>query len=324
MKKLAFIVAAASLFALVPLASRFGPIASSLLLVWLGVLLAIFASGTAQSLAIAGGAIGAFGSGVLSSTSPVVAGAVLALCAFGERTTRVRSRTARAVHVLLAVVSGGLAGGLSNAYSTASIPVFVVAAVVAGILVSLPLLVEADDPVAHALAEASTFVSGPSKLALAEGAELRRQAADVPLDRATQARVKTTWQSLLRLAEARVRLERTRPPAMLRVGELAAAPASTSAVSDTDGASKTEPSTALAAPSAADAVLGMIDQRIAEHVSVLAKAYTAVDTVTAARLGVDDAALKNVASIGDSLDDVSRALVEVRSDERPLAEPSAS
>jgi hypothetical protein len=59
----------------------------------------------------------------------------------------------------------------------------------------------------------------------------------------------------------------------------------------------------------------MVDQRITEHVNVLARAYTAVDTVSAARIGVDDAALKNVASIGDSLDDVSRALVEVRAEE---------
>ena len=64
--------------------------------------------------------------------------------------------------------------------------------------------------------------------------------------------------------------------------------------------------------SAADAVLGMVNQRIAEHVSVLARAYTAVDAVSAARIGLDDTALKNVESMGDSLDEVSRALVEVR------------
>jgi hypothetical protein len=51
-----------------------------------------------------------------------------------------------------------------------------------------------------------------------------------------------------------------------------------------------------------------------EHVHVLARAYTAVDTVSAARVGLDDSALKNVESMGDSLDEVSRALVEVRAD----------
>jgi hypothetical protein len=38
--------------------------------------------------------------------------------------------------------------------------------------------------------------------------------------------------------------------------------------------------------------------------------------VSAARIGLDDTALKNVESMGDSLDDVSRALVEVRAEER--------
>lgn len=302
MKKLAFVVAAASLFAFAPMANRFGPVASSIGLVWLGILVAIFASGSIQSLAIGGGALGAFGSGVLSSVSPTAAGAVLALCAFAERTTRIRSRTGRAVHVLTALVSGALAGALSNAYTTAHLSVFVVAAIVSAILVSLPLLVDADDPLAHALDEAAGLVVEPAKRALYEGAELRRQSAEVPLDRTTRERMKTTWQSLLRLAQARVRLERARPPQLVRIAE-----------PNPEGPPDPAPP-----PSAADAVLAMVDQRIVEHVNVLAKAIAAVDTVSAARIGLDDAALKNVASLGDSLEDVSRALVEVRSEDCPV------
>ncbi len=331
MKKIAFVVAAASLFAFAPLASRFGPVGSSLALVWLGVLLAIFASGSLQSLAIGGGALGAFGSGVLGSVSPAVGGAVLVAAAFAERTTRVRSRTAQAVHVLVALVGGGLAGALSNAYTTASLPVFVVAAVVAGVLAALPLLVEADDPVAHALDQAAALVGEPARRSLQSGAELRRSAYELPLDRVTAARVKTTWQSLLRLAEARVRLERTRPQALLRIAEQIAPPAASadafasSPSPPEEGALTGAPSTASAdapaAPpaqskSAADAVLGMVDQRIAEHVSVLARAIAAVDTISAARIGIDDSALKNVESMGESLDEVSRAIVEVRAEER--------
>jgi MFS family permease len=292
MKKLAFVVAAVSLFAFAPLSLRFGPVASSVALVWLGVLVAVLASGTVQSLGIAAGALGAFAGGVLSSVSPAIAGAVLIAAAFAERTTRVRSRTARAVHVLLALVGGAMAGGLANAYTTASIGVFAVAAVVAGVLAALPLLVDADDPLAHALEEAAQLLPEPAKRSLIEGADLRRNAGEIPLDRATAAKVKTTWQSLLRLAEARLRLERTRP--RVRVVEPPAEAA------------------AEGPPTAADAVLSMVDQRIAEHVNVLARAYTAVDTVTAARLGIDDSALKHVESASESLDEVSRALVEVR------------
>lgn len=291
MRKLAFVIAAASMFAFEPIAGRFGPVVASLALVWMGVVLAVFASGYVQSLAVTGGALGAFGAGILASVSPAAAGAILVGAAFAERTTRVRSRTARAVHVLIALVGGALGGALSTSYSTASLPVFGVAVVVAAVLAALPLLVEADDPVAHALDQAATAVAEPAKAALAQGAELRRQANEVPLDRATAKRVKSTWQSLMRLAEARIRLERTRPAALVRVADTAEAPKSTTTQS----------------------VLGMLDQRIKEHVEVLSRAYTAVDTAAAAALGLDDAALKNAEHVGDALEDAAAAMVEVRS-----------
>jgi MFS family permease len=299
MRKLAFIVASASLFALAPIANRFGPVASSVALVWLGVLLAVCASGTVHSIAVASGAFGAFASGVLATVSPAAAGAVLVAAAFAERTTRIRSRTARAVHVLVGLVGGALAGTLSTSFNASSGAVMAVAILVAAVLSALPLLVDADDQVAHALDQAARVVSEPARAALASGAELRRNAEEAPLDRATQARVRKTWSSLLRLAEARVRLERSRPQTLVRIAEL---PASTALAMTTT------------VPSAADAVLAMVDQRLAEHVTVLAKAYTAVDTARAAAIGLEDADLRTVDSMGDSLEDVSRAMVEVKAE----------
>jgi hypothetical protein len=303
MKKLAFLVAAASLFAIAPIANRFGPVGSSVALVWLGVLVAVCASGTFSSLAVAGGALGAFGAGVLAPVSPAAAGAVILAAAFAERTTRIRSRTARAVHVVVALVAGALGGSLSTAFNGGSLAVTLVAVVVAAVLAALPLLVEADDPIAHALEGAAKDVSEPARSALVSGAELRRNAQEVPLDRATQLRVKKTWGALLRLAEARVRLERSRPKMLVRIAELAPAPSSA------PGEALSLPA---AQPSAADAVLGMVDQRIQDHVTVLAKAYTAVDTARAAAVGIDDAELRNIDTMGDSLEDVSRAMVEVK------------
>jgi hypothetical protein len=309
MKKLAFVVAAASLFALVPVANRFGPVVSSVALVWLAVLLAVCASGSVQSMAVASGALGAFGSGVLAPVSPAAAGAVLVAAAFAERTSRIRSRTARAVHVLVALVGGALAGSLPSAFDASSIPVMAVAILVAAVLAALPLLVEADDAVAHALDQAAAAVSEPAKTALAQGAELRRNAEEVPLDRAPQLRVRKTWQSLLRLAEARVRLERSRPKMLVRVAAAAAPALAAPAPAPATGA--------LVQPSAADVVLGMVDQRLVEHVTVLSKAYTAVDTARAAAVGLDDADLRTVDSMGDSLEDVSRAMVEVKGASAP-------
>jgi hypothetical protein len=56
----------------------------------------------------------------------------------------------------------------------------------------------------------------------------------------------------------------------------------------------------------------MLDQKLDEHVTVLSRAYTAVDTVRAATVGLDDRDLKTVESMGDSLEEVSRAMVEVK------------
>ena len=100
--------------------------------------------------------------------------------------------------------------------------------------------------------------------------------------------------SLLRLAEARLRLERGNR----RAGSLVAA----------------QPTRVDAgeAPSPADAVRKMVDQRIADHVTALARAYTATDTAHAAELGLDDAAVRSVEAAGETLEDVSRACVEVK------------
>lgn len=295
MKKVAFIVAVASLFALAPLASRLGPVGSSMGIVGLGVLVAVAASGSIEALSVTTGAVGAFGAGMLGGTSPAAAGAALVVAAFAERTTRVRTKTARAVHVLIALVGGGLAGSLSSEFKSASLAVLVVAIVVAALLSAAPLLVEADDAVAHALDFAARGVPEPARASLLGGAELRRRAADVPLDRATAARIDKTWRSLLRLAVARVRLERARAPLPRAIMSAESAPVS--------GASTTT-----------DAVLAMVDERIGEHVSALTKALTAVDATRAATVGLDDAALKNVEAIGETLEEESRALVEVKAD----------
>src|SRR5262249_23473311 len=152
--------------------------------------------------------------------------------------------------------------------------VLAVAVVVCSVLVGLPFFVDADDPVAHALGVAAFDVPEPVRAILREGAELRRHASEVPLDVETESRVRSTWRSLLKLAEARVRLSR--------------AP--------------------VAAGTPAEAVVKMVDEKIRDHVVALARAYTAVDTARAAKLGLDDTALKDVETVGESLEEVSNAM----------------
>jgi MFS family permease len=283
-KKLAFLIAAAAVFGVFPMAMRLGTVTGSLLLVLLGVSLAVAASEGIHALSVGAGAMGAFVGTILATVAPPIAGAALVGLAFAERTTRVRGRSARLVHMGGALLGGSLAGLLAYSYSSASLAVHLVAVVVAAVLVALPLLVEADDPVAHMLDEASVDVTGIARTRLSEGAELRRTADDVVLDADSAKRVKRTWSSLLRLAEARVRLEKT-----------------------------TRSTTTTSPGSAAAAVVDMVDQRIADHVAVLTRAYTAVDAARAAAVGLDDADLKSVEHGAESMEDVSRALMEVES-----------
>lgn len=277
MKRLGFIALAAFYFALVPVLHRLGALSASLLTVAVAALLALLASGTVDAVAVMFGAGAAFAGTLLGVVSPPLATAVFVTLLFGERTLRVRTGAARLAHVGLAVASGGAAGLVAQAYRGADLATLGVAGLVAAVLVAAPFLIEADDPMAHALSLASRESRGPVAALFARGAELRRVAADVPLDRATAREVEDTWRALLGLAIARLRLDRR---------ERAASPA-------------------------AESILAKLDERIGRHVEVLARAYTAVDMVHAVRVGADEAALQRVAEDHAALADESEALAEV-------------
>ncbi|HSQ62642.1 MAG TPA: hypothetical protein VLM85_05490 [Polyangiaceae bacterium] len=281
MRKILLPVAAAAAFGLAPYATKLGATAGSAWLVLLGVLLAIGASGSLDALAIASGALAAFGGHILGSVLPAAGGAVLVGLAYAERTSRVRGTQARLVHVGATIAVGALAGSLAAAYAAASPAVRGVAVLVSAVLVALPLLVDADDPLAHALEAASKRVSDPARASLRDGAELRRQVHDVPVDPASEKSVRATWRALRKLSEVRIRLERSKG----RAGDTA---------------------------SPARGVVDMVDKRIADHVAVLARAYTAADTARAAAVGLDDAALKTVENASEALEDVTRAMEDVK------------
>jgi len=285
MRKILLPIAAAAAFGLAPYATRLGVTAGSAWLVLLGVLLALGASGSWSALAIASGALGAFGGNVLGSVLPAAGGAVLVGLAYAERTSRVRGTNARLVHVGASLLVGALAGSLATAYASASPAVRGVAVLVSAVLVALPLLVDADDPVAHALDSASKRVSEPARGSLRDGAELRRQVHDVPIDPAAEKGVRATWRALHKLSEVRIRLEQSKT----RIKD-ASSPA--------------------ASPAAG--VVDMVDKRIADHVAALARAYTAADTARAAAVGLDDAALKTVEHASETLEDVTRAMEDVK------------
>jgi hypothetical protein len=66
---------------------------------------------------------------------------------------------------------------------------------------------------------------------------------------------------------------------------------------------------AAASPSST-AVVKRVDERIADHVKALARAYTAAGAAKAAEVTLHDAALRGVETAGESLEEVSRAIVD--------------
>lgn len=276
--RIALFTAAAAAFGLGPLVGRFGPVVGSAVLVLLGVTLSFAASGTLNSVAAAGGALGAFTGGIAVTVSPAVAGALLVALCHAERTIRVRGANARVAHMGIALVGGALAGALSSHYVAAELTVRLVVVIIAAVLVALPQFVEADDLFAHALDETASEVSEPASSTLREAAELRRCADATMLDASDSAHATKTWRGLIRLANARARLARThakRPPS-----------------------------------SRGEAVVRCLDNRLAEHVTALARMYTAADEVSAAELSLEDAAMRSVECSGESLEQMSRAIVE--------------
>ncbi|HEY2509989.1 MAG TPA: hypothetical protein VGI39_04010 [Polyangiaceae bacterium] len=275
------LLSAAVLLAGWPLVARTYAIPGALVSVALAVALSFSVSGGASALAAAAGALGAFGAGVVSPGPTALGGALLVAAAYAERTLRIRGRRAAQIHVATAAFTGAAAGALIASFDAAPLSIRAVAITVAAVLVTLPCIIEADDRIAHALAAAAIEVDSPARGALLAGADLRRNADDALLDRGTSKTVRSTWRALVRLAEARLRVER--------------------------GRSQRSPGE----PSTADAVVGMLDGRIASHVTALARAYAGVDAVRAAELGLDDAALRTAESAGDALEQVSRAMVDV-------------
>lgn len=274
--RIALFLTAALAFAANPIADRLDVVTGAILLVAVGIGLSLAASGSISAVSAAAGAVGAFAGGVLYASSPAVAGAALVGLCYAERTLRVRTPVARAVHVGLALLVGALAGAVAAHYAAAAIAVRAVVAVVSAVLVALPTLVEADDPMAYALDGLAELVGARAAKAMNDGAELRRTVDEQMLDAESRKHARETWRSLLRLAQARARLERAGSPKRVR------------------GA----------------AVVERIDERLGEHVTALERMYLAADEAKAAEASLDDGALRHVETSGASLEEMAEAIVE--------------
>ncbi len=284
MHRFTLFLATAAAFVAAPFASRLGPVLGALVFVSIGVGLAWTASAGVNAVAAASGALGAFALGTWYASLPVVAGAALLAFCYFERSLRIKETPARVIHVILASGAGAIAGYLAWRYAGSDLGVRATVVIVTAILAGLPLFVEADDVVAHTLDTLADDLPKSAAKPLRAGAELRRSVDAALLDRRTAREMNETWNNLVRLAQARSRLENRQP--------------------------KSEKKRGKKHTQNHRAVIARVEERIADHVRILTQAYTAVDAAHAAEASMNDAAARSVETTGESLDEVSRALVD--------------
>ena len=276
MRPVLLLATAAALFAAFPQALRGGAIVAALLPVVLSVAFAMVVAGRPTGLCVLLGALAALAGSLAWPFAPGLGGAILLSLGYAERTTRIRTIRARTLHVILATASGATAGALSASYASSPLPVFSVATILCAVVALAPLLVVADDPRVAFLESAASRLGCPLAPALREATELLRASDVGVLDRETATQVASSWRSLQRLIEARLRLH---------------------------GSPKSE-SAAL--------VTSMLDRQITDHVASLVRAVAAAASVGAAEAGLDDTAIRDVHLRGEVLEEQSRAMLEVR------------
>ena len=221
MRAFAFAVLGALLFTALPHFERAGAVAGPAFLVVITVALAVCVSGGVSPVSALSGAAGALAGGLLlggntgqtnSSALFALATALLVALMFAERSLRVRERRAKMMHVAASLGAGAIAGALTFAYgASASALLRGVAVTISVLVIAIPLLLEADDPVTHALDAIARDLDPETGAAetLRRAADLRRR-GDTSLldrDRDMRAHVARAWKALVLAARSRARLE---------------------------------------------------------------------------------------------------------------------
>jgi hypothetical protein len=258
---------------------------ASLAILTVGIFSASAASSSISAIPAALGALAALSTAMLAPMHAAIAGAAFFTLAYGERASRVAALRSRIAHVALSSIGGAIAATIATSFASADVATRFVAVVVGIAIVSLPTLIDAVDPLAHALEDVAKDVPDPSRTHLIRAASLLSTPNQADLEPRIARDVAQTFRSLLRLAEARARLTRISPKA----------------------------------PSAL-AVATKLDARIVEHTEILERAYSAVSAMTAAELSLDDPSLRKIDDTSDALEAISKAIA----DEESLVAPTRS
>ena len=288
MKRVGFVILTALVLGATASFDRLAAIPSAGMLVASAVLLACAASGGFNWATVSFGAMGAFAGAALRTTSFAASGAVILVCVFAERTLRVRGGVGRAVHLGMALLGGGAAMFLAGSFGARDASLFGVAIAVGTALCALPLLIDADDSIAAELDRISKILPEAIARELRSAAQMRRHGKDVAMDADVAKNVEGTFETLLRLAEARVRVQRA---------------------SEVDGESGQK-------------VAALVDAKITLCATAIRKAFAASDTVRAYATARDDQELHALSAKSESIEEASRTLMEAEADVAAMSIPA--
>lgn len=179
-----------------------------------GVSLSGLVSHRFDPLSVSLGALGALAHTALAPQSGELAGGAFLAFVYGPRALRARTATTTMVHMLVSLVSGYVSAAIALRYAHASFVVQIAALVVSGLVASVSVLVPVDDPIAHALSQASRELSEPTRSLLQTAVELRRRADTTheSLSRTARRRLEHVWRTLLNTATARLHTTPTAAP----------------------------------------------------------------------------------------------------------------
>ncbi len=183
-------------------------IVASLVLVAFGSTAAIGASERLSPLAIGFGALGVFLSNIVVETSPSLAGAVLVLALYLERSLRARSPKERILHLGLALALGALSGFLASEFRNHAIATRIVVAVVVATLAGLPLFLPVRDRIGEVLARGKAKLPAPFGPRLGRLLDLYELGNEITLEKELASASAGAFSALADLVEQRLDLER--------------------------------------------------------------------------------------------------------------------
>lgn len=168
----------------------------------LAVLMATAISGEINALTVLFASLGAVCGELVGAYSSIATGLPLLLGVFAERTLRIPSGQGKVMHLVLSCVCGIVLFWLGSRSFNEMVEVRFGATVLSMAMLSLAMMLSADDPVAHLLNIASKYCGENLGVALTRAVEIRRWVVTKGIGRAEE----KNWREFAELVRQRANL----------------------------------------------------------------------------------------------------------------------